>query len=370
LETESGEEKIIKKRPRIATFACMMVALIVFASFSTVEAKVIPRITNFIFLVDQSNSMFEVHSLREVSKARLAKEILIKANEKIPLLDYSGAIQVFLPERRLIGPTEYNRGFFKNAFGKLRERGRDEPSATPLGPAMMHLAKIIPDFEGKTAVIIISDGMANLGLEPIKAALQLYETHPNICFHVISLATKDKGEKNLRDIAAVNGCAFFDGGDILTDEAAMDRFIAEVFYTEIPQELSREDMVTLATSAAEETAAVQPEMPSFEAIFFNFDKSDIKPEEKEFLDENLEVLKKDPNLKIVIEGHTDYVGSEAYNQMLSERRARTVYDYLFTAGIASDRMKTIGYGENMPAISNLTPEGRAINRRVEIVSEK
>jgi OOP family OmpA-OmpF porin len=129
-------------------------------------------------------------------------------------------------------------------------------------------------------------------------------------------------------------------------------------------------MATLATSVAEETAAAQPETPAFEATFFDFDKSDIKPEEKEFLDENIDMLKKDPNLKIVIEGHTDYVGPEAYNQMLSERRARTVYDYLLTAGIASDRMKTIGYGETMPVISNLTPEGRAINRRVEINVEK
>jgi len=91
-----------------------------------------------------------------------------------------------------------------------------------------------------------------------------------------------------------------------------------------------------------------------------------KPEEKEFLDENLDILKKDPDLKIVIEGHADYVGTEAYNQMLSERRAQTVYNYFLTVGIASDRMKTIGYGETMPAISNLTAEGRAINRRIEI----
>ena len=253
----------MKMKTRIITIACMGMALCIFASIAAAETKVIPRITNFIFLVDQSNSMFEVHSLREVSKGRLAKEILIKANEKIPLLDYSGAILVFLPERRLIGPTEYNREFFRKAFGKLRERGRNEPSGTPLGPAILHLAKIIPDFEGKTAVIIVSDGMANLGLEPIKAALQLYDSHPNICFHVISLATKDKGEKNLRDIAAVNNCEFFDGGDILTDPAAMDRFIAAVFYAEIPEEPTREDMVTLATAAAEETAEVQPETPRF-----------------------------------------------------------------------------------------------------------
>jgi outer membrane protein OmpA-like peptidoglycan-associated protein len=95
----------------------------------------------------------------------------------------------------------------------------------------------------------------------------------------------------------------------------------------INNEFRREDMVTLATSAAEDTAIVRPEIPSFETIFFDFDKPDIKPEEKEFLDENLDMLKKNPNLKIVVEDHADYVGPEICNQMLSEGRARTVSDY-------------------------------------------
>jgi outer membrane protein OmpA-like peptidoglycan-associated protein len=158
----------------------------------------------------------------------------------------------------------------------------------------------------------------------------------------------------------------FRKGNYLFQIASMERFLAAVFYAEIPQELSRDDMVTLAASVAEETAEVQPEMPTFQMIFFDFDKSDIKPEAKEFLDENLDILKKDPDLKIVIEGHADYVGPEAYNQMLSEHRAQTVYEYFLTTGIASDRIETIGFGETMPVISNLTAEGRAINRRIEI----
>ena len=84
------------------------------------------------------------------------------------------------------------------------------------------------------------------------------------------------------------------------------------------------------------------------------------------LDQGVEKLTANPDAKILIEGHTDAQGSEAYNQALSERRARAVYDYFAGKGIAPERMSAVGYGESVPAVSNLTPERRAVNRRVEI----
>ena len=102
-------------------------------------------------------------------------------------------------------------------------------------------------------------------------------------------------------------------------------------------------------------------------IFFDFDKDNIKPFFAVNLDEGLEKLQKYAEASIVIEGYTDNVGPEEYNQALSERRAKAVYDYFLGKGIGAERMTTIGYGESMPAVSNLTPYGRTINRRVEII---
>jgi OOP family OmpA-OmpF porin len=78
------------------------------------------------------------------------------------------------------------------------------------------------------------------------------------------------------------------------------------------------------------------------------------------------VLKKNPLLNIVVEGHTDSLGSAEYNQRLSEKRAMAVKEYFVMKGIESHRMNAMGYGESRPVASNETEAGRAKNRRVQL----
>lgn len=99
---------------------------------------------------------------------------------------------------------------------------------------------------------------------------------------------------------------------------------------------------------------------------FDFDKAAIKPEFKPTLNKVAGVLRDDPNLRIRVIGHTDSVGSETYNQQLSERRARATGDYLISQGVAASQVTIEGRGESEPRTTNATPEGRAQNRRVEI----
>lgn len=100
--------------------------------------------------------------------------------------------------------------------------------------------------------------------------------------------------------------------------------------------------------------------------FFDFDKAVLKPEGKAKLDDVASKVK-DINLEVVIAvGHTDSIGSDAYNQKLSVRRAEAVKAYLVSKGIAKDRVYTEGKGEKQPVADNKTKEGRAKNRRVEI----
>ncbi|MES2979807.1 MAG: OmpA family protein [Pseudomonadota bacterium] len=100
--------------------------------------------------------------------------------------------------------------------------------------------------------------------------------------------------------------------------------------------------------------------------FFDFDKSVLKPEGRAKLDDLVGKIK-DISLEVIIAvGHTDSVGSDAYNQKLSVRRSEAVKAYLVSKGIEKNRVYTEGKGEKQPVADNKTAEGRAKNRRVEI----
>jgi len=102
-------------------------------------------------------------------------------------------------------------------------------------------------------------------------------------------------------------------------------------------------------------------------IYFDFDKYDVRREDEGILKENAAWLKKNPKMKIQIEGHCDERGTSAYNLALGERRASMTKRYLVSLGIASDRISTISYGEERPLDPGHHEEAWAKNRRAHIV---
>jgi len=116
---------------------------------------------------------------------------------------------------------------------------------------------------------------------------------------------------------------------------------------------------------------IPPPPPSSKRIVlrgvnFDFDKSDIRPDSRPVLDQAAEVLRQSPNVRISVEGHTDAVGSEEYNEKLSVRRAEAVFRYLVNHGVTPERMEVTGYGQARPVADNDSESGRAQNRRVEL----
>jgi len=100
-------------------------------------------------------------------------------------------------------------------------------------------------------------------------------------------------------------------------------------------------------------------------VLFEFDRSEIQPEFEGVLTEIADLIVANDE-QVTIEGHTDSIGTEAYNMGLGQRRADSVADYLASQGVPMEDMTTVSYGETRPVAPNDTPEGRALNRRVEI----
>ncbi|MBK7312181.1 MAG: OmpA family protein [Sphingobacteriaceae bacterium] len=105
-------------------------------------------------------------------------------------------------------------------------------------------------------------------------------------------------------------------------------------------------------------------------VFFDFNKSELKPESFSELDRLVDFLKNNPKMEIELGGHTDNVGSDDYNIKLSQQRTESVLNYLASKGINKTRLQAKGYGKNNPVATNDTEEGKSINRRVEFTINK
>ena len=128
----------------------------------------------------------------------------------------------------------------------------------------------------------------------------------------------------------------------------------------------RHERVPPPPPPVEVEAVVEEKIVITQKIHFEFDKAVIRPISYPILDDVAFLLQRNPQiLKVQVEGHTDWIGSEAYNQKLSERRAGAVTDYLIKKGIEPDRLIPVGFGETRPIADNETVRGRARNRRVE-----
>ena len=337
----------------------MLIALVLGMVGPAAAKKQVPKVDNFIFFVDHSSSMaFSYKGQRYVqfggvSKIMMAKSLARELNNMIPELGYKAGLYTFAPYKEYAPMAPYAKATLAPAIEKIKTDYEIYGRQTPMGDGLMSLDPVIGASSGRIAVVLLTDGENNLGTDPVAEAKALYAKYGNrLCIHVVSYADTAHGKRIVDELRAISKCAVFVEGAALKDGAVMDQFVKDVFY----------DM-----GAA--PAASDKEVIVFRSLNFGFDKFAITDEMIPSLEQALLLLKQRPEMEIVVEGHTDSIGTEVYNQGLSERRAKSVSDWLVKNGIDSQRIESAGYGKMKPKYDNSTAEGRALNRRVEIRSK-
>jgi len=321
-------------------FACASVG---FADDAQSFAK---RIDSFNYLVDQSGSMMMGYKGGKTSKIALAKQAMARVNDAVPELGYSGGLYTFAPYGTVVKQGEWNRASMAAGINKIKDEQPIFGRLTPMGPGLVEHTPVISDMAKKAGVIIVSDGAANRGVDPVAEAKAIYAANPDVCFHIISLADTAEGQEVLKAIADLTPCSVMvDAADLVQNDAAVDKFVLDVFCMPL-----KEEVIVLR------------------GVHFAYDSTELKAPARAVLDEAANYLQKNPNKKLALLGYTDSTGSDAYNLGLSQRRADAVRNYLIEKGVNGSMLSTRGMGKSF-TYDNATSEGRAMNRRCELVYE-
>ena len=302
------------------------------------------KIDNFIILFDASSSMDKNDG--PFKKFDMAKKLAYVMNTSIPELDQTAGLRSFGHAPELTNENtvlfyemgEYSTENLEKSFDKITKAGG-------LTPLYLALDATVNDFEGlsgdRNAVIIISDGM-DLEDNVLTSAKKLKTLYgDSTCFYPILIGNDENGNTIFKKLADIGGCGFVSTYDGLMSDAGMAQFVENVFIDEKPD-------------------------VALENVLFDSGKSVIKTEYFALLDNVVEILEKNSDMRFEINGHCDNRGTDKYNSALSIRRANAVKDYLVEKGISEDRLTIQGFSFTRPAALNDTTSGRAANRRVEL----
>lgn len=349
------------QRMLLLCLAAMLTFSLAFAA--TASAKMMKKVDNFILFLDHSGSMGMTHAKDgKHKKINMALEVLRSMNNAVPALDFNAAFFTFAPFGEQVAPGMYDKTVMADSIGGIDTGFDIFGRRTPLGDGQAAISPVVGRMNGKTALIMVTDGLSNRGADPVAAARSLRDTHGDaLCVHVVSVADTAKGMATIEAIRKIFPCSVTADYASLTAPGGMEQYVKDVFYEEV-----KETMSPAPAPAPAPAPVVMAKETITLSLNFGFDKADITDEMIPALEQVLAIVDEDPNAKFEIAGHTDSSGPSAYNQGLSERRAKAVVDWLTKEGVKPARLNSKGYGESMPKYDNGTREGRALNRRVEI----
>lgn len=383
--------------------------------------KYVPKIDNFIIVLDSSTSMSVIYEGddRGYSKFRVAKDIVRQMINTMPEMDINGAIQTFghgisepfKQTETVYGMTTYSRSGLEQSLNSVKFPAEGN---SPAGLAIESISNIIEDTKGEFAVIIISDG-ENLEGNPMMQVRGMENRYGDrACLYTIWVGNKPAGKTFMEILAGEMGCGFSTSVDEIASGKDMEDFVREVFLTTdrtraVDREIDSDgdgvydDLdecpgtpfgvevdekgcpeVVRTDSDGDGVYDDRDECPDTPrdvivdhrgcwvvmGVKFEYKRWNVQPQFNSNLDNVVKILERNPGLKIRIEGHTDDIGSMEYNLRLSGNRAKSIKDHLVEMGINQSRITTAGLGYTQPIASNDTEEGRALNRRAEIIPVK
>ncbi len=327
----------------------------------------VEKVDHFAVVLDASQSMNVAYN--DVEKFKRAKEIVSRLNHTIPELTLEGALVAFggviSPFGTRVAPVygleAYSKSDFADALKKVDWAGGHSPLAEAMGVTQQRL----DSAQGRLAVIIVSDGH-EMDDSPVYAARTMKEAFGDrVCMYTILVGDDPAGRGLLEEIARVGECGFAVSADDIAAPEAMADFVERIFLASDKDADGVPDDMDQCPDTPRGAKVDEKGCWELGAVLFDTNKTDIKPMAYPFLDEIADVLKNNPGLRMEIQGHTDTVGTKAYNDRLSKRRAEAVLKYFTQKGVEAKQLSVAGYGFRKPVASNDTAEGRAQNRRVE-----
>ncbi len=322
-----------------------LITLLMVAFAATASADPIgcarAKIGSFDILLDYSGSMMMKHKTDDMMKFAMARKALLRVNERIPVLYYKSSLHTFAKNAEIVPPQPYNKDAIRQGINSLKETYEVFNRLTPMGDGIAYWSNTRYNaMAAPAAVILVTDGEGNRGMDALAAAQAAVAANPNLVFHIISVADTADGQKALDSIAAlkpgksVNIRAI----ELIASDAAVDNFVRDVFCGGTV---------------------------SLRSVQFALGSAEITRPSAALLDYLASTLRQN-NAPVRIEGHTCAIGSDRSNQVLSDRRAASVKAYLITKGVPAASIDIRGYGESMPKFENSSDEGRRLNRRVEV----
>jgi len=268
--------------------------------------------------------------------------------------NYDASLIGFGGDERIVSAlAPFNRGALASKADSLRLLGdiNGMGGTTPLHNVFAEIHDALETKSGVAAIVIFSDGIPQDESASMEAARWVVGSYAgDVCIHTVHVGGDSDGARHLADLAALTRCGSTrELADVWSSDNLM-RFAHDVFAGE-------------AGDAAPDPCAGRIVLRGVE---FAFDKAELTGASSVILDFAVEQLKRCPNIPMDIDGHTDSVGSEEYNQGLGQRRANSVKGYFVDHGVRASRLGARSFGESRPVASNDTDEGRQTNRRVEL----
>ncbi len=276
---------------------------------------------------------------------------------------YEAGLIGFGGDERAVAPlSSFDRPALRSAADDLEILGSVKlgtGGTTPLHVVLSEVQAALSGRSGQAAVVIVTDGVADLPDEAQRAAQEMAASYPDkLCLHTVQVGSDPAGAEFLGRLSQATACGSARTAASVATDRSFESFTHSVF-AGAPPELP-------AVSAAGPCEGVI----RLRGIQFGFDRDDITPASRAVLGVAADRLRECQSLVVDVVGHTDSTGPAAYNQGLSERRARSTEHFLHEEGIEARRLATQGRGEDDPIASNDTREGRALNRRVELIPQR